>query len=179
MKPWHFIGITVVLLGVAILGLRYNNITAYNMRDRLMSEDARGEDVREEVETELRDFVFSHMNASLNIVLNGQYTRDTESAQIDADQSIDSSIYDEAAQSCDREGQLTTENAQCVQDYVQERIDGDFEVDLPSREAYSYTFHSPAWTYDVPGLALLGAALSALMSLGLYLRKQLRDSKKY
>lgn len=170
MKARYFVGLSVILLGVVVLGLRYNNITAYNMRARLLERDAAGEQVRDEVETALKEFVYTHMNTSMNIVLEGAYQRARAEARIAADAAVDSSIYDEAAAACDRRGHLTTDNAQCVSEYVEQRLGPAPDTNLPQRNQFSYTFYAPIWTTDLPGLALLGAIISGLIALVLYMR---------
>lgn len=177
MKARYFTGITVILLGVVLLGLRYNNTTAYNMLMKIVELDSGGQDVTEEVE-ELRDFVFTHMVTAgpVEFTLEGNYERDVAEAQAEADASIDGSIYEQAAAACDREGQLTTENARCVQRYVEERLQGvSGEHPEIDKDAYSYTFESPAWTADMPGLALLGAVVSSLIAVVLYARYHLAN----
>lgn len=172
MKARYFLGLAVIMLGMVVIGLRHNDVTAYNMLMKIVQLDASGEDVTDEVD-ELRDFVFTHMVTAgpVEFTLEGKYSRDVARAQAQADSSIDGSIYQQAAAACDREGQLTTENAGCVQRYVESRLPGSLnehpEVD---EKAYSYTFESPVWTPDLPGLSLLGAILSLLAALFIYVK---------
>ncbi|MEX0748889.1 MAG: hypothetical protein WD467_02675 [Candidatus Saccharimonadales bacterium] len=174
MKARYFVALTVILLGVAILGLRHNNITANNMKLRLIERDRSGEDVRPEVEGTLRDFVFTHMNASINIVLVGEHARASAQAQASTDDTVDGSLYDEAVRVCEEDRGHVTENAQCVLEYVDSRSSEVAEVELPDIKNFSYTYHSPLWIWDTPGLALFGAVLSTVIALWLYARYHTR-----
>lgn len=175
MKARYFTGIAVILLGVVLMGLRYNNTEAYNMLMKIVELDSSGQDVSEEVD-ELREFVFTHMVTAgpVEFTLEGNYNRDVAEAQAAADASIDGSIYEQAAAACDRQGQLTTENAKCVQRYVERRLPGTSENHPEiDKSAYSYTFESPAWAADVPGLALLGAIISLVTATVIYAKYHL------
>ncbi len=172
MKTWHFIGISIIFLGLSVVGLRNNNIAAYSLKAQLVERDAQGEDVRELVETELKDFAFSHMNASVEIFLQGAYSRELASAQEEINQSGQAQVYQDAMRQCDREGRQLHENTQCVRDYMIARMDDN--VDLSSldisRSEFTYRYYSPIWAPDLAGLSLLAAAISGLIALILYIR---------
>lgn len=174
MKARYFVALSVLLFGVAILGLRHNNIEAYNMRDKIIEKDNSGENVEKDLQ-ELQEYVFSRMNASgpggMRIFLEGTYNRKTAKAEIEAEQATDGSVYDAAAEACDREGVTTVENAECVQNYVEQRSNtSDEQVDTPDKRQFTYVLHSPIWTTDLPGIALLLAVLSVIASVFMYLR---------
>lgn len=174
MKPWYFFAFGIVLFGVAILGLRHNDMTSFDMKTRILKKDAAGEDVQQDIE-ELKQFTFTHMNASRSLMLKGAYERARTQAQAEADSSIDGSVYENAQAACDREGQQTTENAQCVQEYVQQRLDeSGNQVNMPDEREFTYTFHSPVWTTDIPGIAIAGAIISALVGVFLYIKHTLQ-----
>lgn len=173
MKARYFVGIGILLLGIAVLGLRSNNTTAGNMLVRLLERDAAGENTDAAVE-EIRQFVFTHMNTSMQLTLEGAYARAVAEVQLEAENSINTSIYTEATVACDREGQLTTANARCVQNYVEQRLGRSADVKLPEPEQFTYTFNSPIWTNDLPGVALLGALICGLAAATTYIVCYLR-----
>lgn len=174
MKARYFVALSVLLFGVTILGLRHNNIEAYNMRDKILEKDAAGEKVEQDLQ-KLQDFVFSRMNASgsggMRIVLEGAYERAVAKAQAEAEQSIDGSVYDAAVEECDREGVTTTQNAECVQNYVEQRLNAaDEQINMPDKKQFTYVLHSPKWAADLPGISLLLAIISVILSVVLYLK---------
>lgn len=175
MKARYFVGISVLLLGLSVLGLRANNVTAGNMLMRLLERDAAGENTDTAVE-EIRQFVFTHMNTSMQFTLDGAYARAVVDMQARIDNSANNKIYIQAAAACDREGQLTTANAECVQNYVEQRLGQAGKPELPEPKQFSYTFNAPFWANDLPGLALLGALLSGFIAAILYGRGWLRRS---
>ncbi|MEX0934543.1 MAG: hypothetical protein WDZ42_01960, partial [Candidatus Saccharimonadales bacterium] len=153
-------------------GLRNNNIEVNNIRAQIEALDAQGEDVREMVETDLKDFAFSHMNASVEIFLAGAHNRKVAQAQEDIDQSGQAQIYQDAMRQCDREGRPLHENTQCVRDYMIARMDDNVDLtslDISTSE-FTYRYYSPIWAPDMAGLSLLGAAISGLIALILYIR---------
>lgn len=168
MKARYFIGLAIVLFSVAIFGLRHNDMTSSDMKTRILEKDAAGENVQKDIK-ELKQFTFTHMNASRRLTLRGAYQRARTKAQAEIDSAVDGSVYEAAQAACDREGQRTTENAQCVQEYVQKRLDeSGNQVDMPDERQFTYTFHSPVWTTDIPGIAIAGAILSLIVSVVLY-----------
>lgn len=174
MKARYFVGLAVILFAAGILGLRQNNLEAAEIVSELKLRDARGEDVRSEIETELREFVFTHMNASSAIYLEGEHRRAEIAAQRASDEAVDGSVYDAAMEACDQAGRAPTENAECVQDYVASRTDVVDEVELPTVGEFTYVYYSPTWTPDLPGWSLLGASLSTLAAVIVYIRYWLR-----
>lgn len=170
MKAWYFFALSLILFTVAIFGLRHNDITSFNMKARILEKDAAGENVEQDIE-ELKQFTSNHMHASRRFFLKGAYERARTKAQAEADSSIDGSVYEQAQAACDREGQRTTENAECVQNYVQQRLSNEgTDVDMPKKEQFTYVFHSRVWTTDLPGLSIAGGILSLLIGIVLYVK---------
>lgn len=173
MKARYFVALALMFGVATILGMRYNNITAYEMQAEVMSRDVAGEDVTQELE-ELEEFVSTHMNASgpngMRLVLQGSYTRAVEEAQAETEDQVDASVYDEAVAECDREGQLTTDNAECVQNYLSQHITEHETAELPQQKQFSYHFYSPLWTPDIAGLSAVAAVSSLLIASVLYIR---------
>lgn len=181
MKARYFVALALMFGVVTILGMRYNNITAYEMQAEIMSRDAAGEDVSGEL-TELEEFVSTHMNASgpsgMRLMLQGSYTRAVEEAQAEAENQVDASIYDEAVAECDREGQLTTDNAECVQNYLSQHITEHETAELPQQKQFSYHYYSPLWTPDIAGLSAIAAIVSLLVASVVYIRYWVRTLKR-
>lgn len=174
MNPWYFLVLSVILFGVALLGMRHNDLTSFDMKKRIVEKDNAGKDVQQDIEA-LREYSFTHMNASRSFVLRGSYERAKTKARAENDNSIDGSVYEAAQAECDREGQRTTENAECVQQYVQQRLsDTDNSVNLPHKRRFSYTFHSPVWTTDIPGISIAASILSLLTGGVIYIKRRLQ-----
>ena len=180
LKPGYILLLAITLFGVTILGMRYNNVEVNNMKAQILEQDRSGEDARGTVEGELKDFVFSRMNADVHIVLEGAYSRATAQRQAEIDASVDGSIYDEAEQECDRENLSAQENAECFQGYVASQLDDvdRSDIQMPQLGEFSYIYYSPIWTFDLPGASLLGAIIFSVLGFLLYLRDSLMTVKK-
>ncbi len=175
MKAWHFFVLSVVLFGIAILGLRHNDLTSLNIKTRIIQQDRAGEPTQDDI-NDLDQFSSTHMNASRRVVLEGAYKRAQAEARAEADNSVDGDVYEQAQNACDRQGQQTTANADCVQNYVQQRLDdSNANVDMPDKRHFTYEYHSPIWTDDVPGLSIAGGILGLLIGGVLYVRDNLRN----
>lgn len=175
MKAWHFLTLSVVLFGIAILGLRHNDLTSLNIKTRIIQQDRAGEPTQDDI-NDLDRFSSTHMNASRRVVLEGAYKRAQAEARAEADNSVDGDVYAQAQSACDRQGQRTTENADCVQNYVRQRLDdSNANVDMPDKNHFTYEYHSPIWTTDIPGLSIAGGILSLLVGGVLYVRDSLRN----
>lgn len=180
MKARYFVILAIICAVVTILGMRHNFITAHEMLEELQQKDKAGEDISNE-KKELFEFVASHMNATgpdeWVFTLDGMYERELEAAQAQAREQIDDSVYEEAVAECDREGVATVDNAECVQEYLDGRIDGHEQTELPERDDFTVRWESPTWTPDVPGVAALIGTLSAVMALVLYARYWIHQLK--
>lgn len=175
MKARYFVVLMIVLVVVGLFGMRQNNITAYEKLDEVMALDADEIEVDEELE-ELEEYVFSHMNASMQFTLHGSFRRAQEEAVIEADESVGSGLSQAAQDECEVEGSDPQVVAECYRDYVTSRLDdNDDSIDEPEREDFTYTLHSPPWTTDLPGFAFFGAVLSGLVAVVLYIRYWLRQ----
>jgi xanthine/CO dehydrogenase XdhC/CoxF family maturation factor len=174
VKPWQFFLLSIVMFGVAILGLRHNDMTSQDMKARIIKRDLAGKSVQQERE-ELKRFVYNHMNASRRIELRGAYERAQARARVEADNSVDGSVYDQAQAACDRQGQRTRENANCVQNYIQQRLeDSSAGVDMPDKGNFVYEYRSPIWTTDIPGVAIALGILSLLTGSVLYIKHSIQ-----
>lgn len=179
LKPGYLLLLAIVLFAVTILGMRYNNVEVNNMKAQILEQDRAGEDVQGRVEGELKDFVFTHMNADVHIVLEGAYARATAQRQAEIDASVDGSVYEDAEEACDRENLSAQENAECFQDYVASQLDAgdDAQVRMPELSEFSYIYYSPIWALDVPGISLLSAIILSFAGFLLYLRDGIRSIK--
>ena len=64
-SSWYFVVGLVVSLGLAIVSLRNNNLTALQFRDRVNQVDKDNGDVEAALK-ELREYVYGHMNTNLS-----------------------------------------------------------------------------------------------------------------
>lgn len=185
MKVRYFVVLALVLFIIGLFGMRQNNIAAYEMWRDIHTEGPEELSAGVEDYEELEGFVHSRMNASgpagMEVFRQDLYKdalQDYEDAI--AEQSAGSGVYEEAVAECDREGQSATENAECVQQFVESRLDGGdgLQIAQPYTQDFTVKIHSPRWTPDVAGIALLGAGLSLLVAVVAYIKNSwLRKTK--
>lgn len=167
MKARYLFIAAVVCALLSIVGLRLNHQAAIAKVHTIEDKDQQAQDVAADITT-LRKFVFAHMNASVQFELTNSYNR-AVSASTQTPSSDD--LYAQAQAACDRQGQLTVSNAQCVQDFLNARLQPGINPQPPQvidRSQYHYAYISPAWTPDFAGLSLLAALGLALMALIVY-----------
>jgi hypothetical protein len=159
--------ILVVSTTICIFALRQNNLQALKLRDAVIAADKDNKDV-EGALTELRTFMYSHMNTSLSsgpnaikppIQLKYSYERLVEAEQ----QRLtveNSKVYIEAQAECERrfpKGLSGSGRIPCITDYVASR--GVEQKNIPD-SLYKFDFVSPTWSPDIAGWSMLAAIVS-------------------
>jgi hypothetical protein len=159
--------ILVVSTTICIFALRQNNLQALKLRDAVIAADKDNKDV-EGALTELRTFMYSHMNTSLSsgpnaikppIQLKYSYERLVEAEQ----QRLtveNSKVYIEAQAECERrfpKGLSGSGRIPCITDYVASR--GVEQKNIPD-SLYKFDFVSPTWSPDLAGWSMLAAIVS-------------------
>ena len=159
--------ILVVSTTVCVFALRQNNLQALKLRDAVIAADKDNKDV-EGALTELRTFMYSHMNTSLSsgpnaikppIQLKYSYERLVEAEQ----QRLtveNSKVYIEAQAECEKrfpKGLSGSGRIPCITDYVASR--GVEQKNIPD-SLYKFDFVSPTWSPDLAGWSMLAAIVS-------------------
>ena len=167
-KYHHSIPITAIIfiitLPLTAYFLRQNNLGMVERRDDVIRIDQQTGDLAKLAPaiSELRGYVLTHMNADLGspVELPGAYNTAVEAAHAKAERSgsANGDVYRRAQLVCEDPSILLSARAQCIQDYVLENATPGSDaqtLDFPPKELYSYSFISPAWSFDLAGLSVL------------------------
>ena len=159
--------ILVVSITVCVFALRQNNLQVLKLRDAVIAADKDNKDV-EGALTELRTYMYSHMNTSLSsgpnaikppIQLKYSYERLVEAEQ----QRLtveNSKVYIEAQAECEKrfpKGLSGSGRIPCITDSVASR--GVEQKNIPD-SLYKFDFVSPTWSPDLAGWSMLAAIVS-------------------
>lgn len=168
LKWWQYGLVFIVSLPIAGFFLRQNNLMMLELRDAVVKIDQETGDINqiEPLLTELRDYVFTHMNASLPapLELPGSFNVSVEKARKKAEDSgsANGEIYKKAQAECERIEIPLSVRAECIQNYVisnaKPGTDAE-QLDLPPKEQFVYSFVSPSWSLDLAGIATLLSSL--------------------
>lgn len=167
---WHFGIAFLIMLGLSAYLLRQNNLKMLELRDKVVEIDQESGDIKkiEPALADLRDYVLTHMNASLPapLELPGSFNVAVEQARrrAEASGSANSSIYAKAQAECENVNVPLSVRAQCIQNYVLSNAKPGEEptgLDLPPKEQFVYNFVSPRISFDLAGISVL--ATSALL----------------
>ena len=160
----------MVALAVAVIGLRFNSSQVNELRNEIIAKDLAGASAKEEI-SRLREFVFSHMNSSVEFELTGSYERAQARARGSA---TTGELYERAQASCDRQGVSSVDQASCVQAFLNRRTGSSGGVEPPPKSQFRYSFASPSWSPDLAGFGLLAAAVFFIWGLIVYTKNQFR-----
>lgn len=172
---WYFLAGFILFSALFIYNYRQNNLNMIRLRDKVFVADEENQNV-EGALRELREYVYSHMNARLvststaiwpPIQLKYQYERDVakEKAQTAA---TNAKITQEATAYCEAKFPVTlnvTGRQPCIEGYLADH--GVKEKVLP-KENYQFDFVSPAWSPDAAGWSLVLAALFGVVFIVRY-----------
>jgi hypothetical protein len=160
MKKRYLLIVAVLAAGAGVAMIAVSRGQAVSMAQAIIAKDKAGDDTKADIEA-LTSFVSTHTRASVGFTLDGSYGRAVAAAQQQAAGSGGSSaVYQAAQQACTSRNPVTTAN--CITQYVQSHTAPGQQpkpVVLPDKSIYSYQLESPAWTFDVAGLLLLGSAV--------------------
>lgn len=171
MKARYLFILAVICASTAILGLRVNAQRSLELKNQIIQKDLSGQNTKNDIE-QLRQFVFSHMNTSVEFELVGAYERAvTNSRQA----GVSGELYRQAQTACDRQGVSSVEQAVCVQNYLDKRLVGEgTETDLPPRSQFRYAFAAPAWSADLGGWGILGTIVFLVWAVVIYIKNLFR-----
>ena len=169
---WYFVILFVVSGLVAIFALRQNNLTALELRDKVIQADRENDDVEGALQ-ELREFTHGHMNAGLAsetgvyppIQLKYTYER-LVAAEQERVERENSDIYNEAQEYCERtipEGSLGASRISCITNYVDRNGGPAAQPRQIPDSLYKFDFVSPRWSPDLAGWSLVVAGVSLVL----------------
>lgn len=163
----------VILLVVAglmfVFGYRQNNLTALELRDKLLEVDKQNGDV-EAALTELRSFTYSHMNANLSagsnniyppIQLKYRYERLVE-AEKNRVAALNADLYTQAQNYCEQQvtSRVTINRVPCIQEYL--TTNGAATQRAIPDAMYKFDFVAPIWSPDLAGWSFVVFVLTAV-----------------
>ncbi len=187
-SSWYFVVGLVVSLGLAIVSLRNNNLTALQFRDRVNQVDKDNGDVEAALK-ELREYVYGHMNTNLSdgpnaikppIQLKYRYERLWQAANVTPD---NSKVYTDAQSYCEKtqpQGFYGASRLDCIQDYVVNHGQPASTIQSIPDSLYKFDFASPVWSPDLAGWSLLLVGVFSLLlvvrvGFEYWLRNYVRD----
>lgn len=147
---------------LSVISLRANNIQMLKLKEAVILADEQGVPIEQPL-TELRNFVFSHMNTQMRdqssteppIQLVNRFNAYLAEQQEKLKQQGKPNIYAEAQAQCERPNVSIVQRANCIQAYVVENSVPQAEIKLPPKEFYTFDFASPTWTPDLAGISLV------------------------
>lgn len=162
---WFFLTGFIVFSVIAVFALRQNNLRAIELRDEVLRADQSKGDVEEKLR-ELREFVYSHMNADLSsgtgvqqpVQLKYRYDRLVAQEQQRVEKANEA-IYTKAQAACEQQlpsGFSGGTRVACIEEYVLNN--GEKEREIPD-ELYKFSFVSPRWSPDLAGWSIVVATL--------------------
>jgi hypothetical protein len=177
IRPWYFLAIAVICFGLAVYGLRQNNLKMVELRQAVTAADESGGNV-EKALRDLRTYVYRHMNTDLSggqvaihppVQLKARYER-LMAQEAEKVKRTNEEVKSAAESICAGRhpgGGYNSPRVQCVQNHVQENAAESGDV---PEELYKFDFASPRWTPDLAGISLvLGVFFSALFVVWLVL----------
>ena len=170
VKPWYFLIIALISIGVSATALRANNQYMIKLRDAVYAADKANGDVQGTLQA-LQAYVVAHMNTNLSagpqavhppIQLKYTYDRLVQ-AQSDQVAKSNTQIYNDAQHYCEQQNSSDfsgRNRVPCIEQYVQ-----GHGVNLPTipDALYKFDFIAPAWSPDLAGWSMVFAVLSSLL----------------
>ncbi len=179
IKSWFFLIISVFSLGLGVYAMRQNNLTALRLREVVAKADKANKNVEKPLR-ELREYIYSHMNADLSaggsvqqpVQLKYRYDRLVAAEKAKASKSS-SQVYTEAQAVCEKKfpaGLSGRGRIPCIKDYVNKHKSKE-AINIPDA-LYKFNFVSPRWSPDVAGIALLVSAIFFVLFLGWFVMER-------
>ena len=167
MKARYLFLLAIVSASLSIVGLRSNSQRTAELESHIISRDMAGADVQAEL-TQLRQFVFSHMNASVEFELAASYERAVAAAR---QAGVSGEAYAQAQTACGQEvGTSSVDQVACVQNYLASRVGNtDESASLPERSQFNHALVSPTWSPDLAGLGLLATLIFLGAGISVYI----------
>lgn len=170
IRPWYFLGLTLVFGTICLVSLRHNNEQMVRLRQAVYTADQQNGDVEGALRS-LREYVYSHMNTSLSTGPNSvhppiqlKYTYERLQAAQEAQLAqTNSSLYNDAQKFC--ESQDSTDfsgrnRVPCIEQYV--TAHGAQLSTIPDA-LYKFDFVAAKWSPDLAGWTLVLTVISSLL----------------
>jgi len=166
LSTWKLVLILVLMLFVTATLLRLNNVGMIKRRDAVIAADKAGNKQQlEDRLTDLRNYVFSTMNADASVSLQYQYERDAKAAIDQASKLANSNVNAnrQAADVCDAQAKrygwgYSAPYFNCFVRELENHPSNEgisLKAKLPNVALYKLSFASPLWTPSLAGLAVL------------------------
>lgn len=177
LKPWYFLVIAAILAVVCAFAMRNNYQQMVQLRNDLYTVDEQGGDV-EMALNKLRNYVYGHMNTNLSagntgvyppVQLKHTYDRLVQAQGAEAT-AQNSQIYTEAQAYCEQQNSADfsgRNRVPCIEDYVSKHTTAAAATVQDS--LYKFNFVSPTWSPDLAGWSMVGAVLSVLAAVVLFI----------
>ena len=159
-----FAGLALVLLGAGLIARSMSAREAKSQAAAILATDKASKPTTTELAA-LQDYVGLHMGSGVTVTLEGTYARDQAAALAASKANDNSKIYADAQAACAGKSDSVTQ-AKCNQAYLAARLVGPTPTPVPAPKLanYQYKLTSPAWTPDIAGALLLGAAAALGMA---------------
>lgn len=175
VKPWYFVAAAAVTGTVCVVSLRHNYSHMVQLRNAVYTADKNDTDVKGAL-TELRNYVYAHMNTNLTantnavyppIQLKYTYERYSQQATEKATTS-NQKLYTEAQAYCQKLNSTDfsgRNRVPCIEQYVTTH-----GVKIPTipDSLYKFDFVSPVWSPDLAGWSMAATAVLLVTAVGLW-----------
>lgn len=170
IRPWYFLVIALISVGLSIYALRQNNLTMVKLRSAVYAADKNNGDVAGALKN-LQAYVTAHMNTNLANGPNGvyppiqlQYTyQRLEQAAIAQTSNTNQDLYTQAQTYCQQQipdGFSGRYRITCIEQYIESH--GASAATIPT-SLYEFDFVSPTWSPDLAGWSILASAFFLLI----------------
>lgn len=174
MKIRYLIGLTVIFLVACWGGLSANARTAKDKARQIVAADQESLDTKT-AQRELADYVYSHMNSSVQYTLRGSFDRATETVHLANQPQVSGQVYQQAQAACAGRADSIAQS-RCVTGYLSQHAPtnpSSTPAELPKLADFTIALHAPRWTPDLAGLSLLAAMATAALTGWLALARRL------
>ena len=166
---WIFLVVFLVSGALAVYGLRQNNLTMINYRDKVYEADKNGGDT-EATLRDLRQYIYAHMNTNPSsgntsikppIQLKYTYERLVEAEKKRANE-VNAKVYSDAQTYCESQDNAFSGRSRvpCIEQYVSQNGAKERPID---ESLYKFDFVSPRWSFDLAGISLLISLASLII----------------
>jgi len=170
VKPWYFLIVAMISLGVLGTTLRLNNERMITLRDAVYAADKDNGDVQGALQA-LQAYVVAHMNTNLSagpqavrppIQLKYTYDRLVQ-ARSEQVAKNNTQIYSDAQRYCEQQNSADfsgRNRVPCIEQYV--KSNGINLATIPDA-LYKFDFVTPIWSPDLAGWSMVATVLSSLL----------------
>jgi hypothetical protein len=172
IKPWYFLGLTILCTVICVAALRANNEHMVKLRNDVWAADKNNTDVQTPLRN-LQVYVTSHMNTDLStgvsiyppIQLQHTYERLVQ-AQKDQLAQTNTQLYTDAQHYCEQQDPVDFSGhnrVPCIEQYVSSKSPDAVQLPAIPDSLYKFSFVTPTWSPDLAGWSLVATVLSGLL----------------